>query len=545
MSDQDKRTPNGDQEPAARPDPGNAAAAPDPAPGPAPDPSPGAAQDSTPDSAKIDPVEAETEPSDTGEPADPPVIEGEFTEAKGEDPQQAGGPGSKAEAAPKAAKSQSAAAARRSKPSPKAKAKPKSGGGRLGWTAALLLLGVIGGVYAAPHLQDGLAALGLDNVFPGPQTATDQAALEQMGNRLDSLNAEIRALESRAVTAGMLERQMAELTPRGVPPETQQRIARLEERLRETQQTLQALGQEDVGEAAAQLRAAQAESLSDVRDRLTALEDRLAAMDEGLTTLQEGQGTQQRLATRVADLEAALEARPDDPVTRQELKQTAQDLRQIPDAVAGQIDALEQRLTEGRESLNRRIVALEIEGKRDASAPDLTYEIAQLQRTLVAGAPYRGDLSAIAALVEQDPLRLSASQSALKRLEAAADQGIATVPELRRQFQDLIAAAEEAAQGPDASGSLWGRVRSQAESLVKVRPSDASRGAGVDALLARIDDALVDGDVAGAVALVGRLPDAAQQTLKPFNRAAQQRIDSLAAVETLFAVVRASEGEDA
>jgi hypothetical protein len=79
-------------------------------------------------------------------------------------------------------------------------------------------------------------------------------------------------------------------------------------------------------------------------------------------------------------------------------------------------------------------------------------------------------------------------------------------------------------QQPDQDQSWSNRLMSGAKSLVTVRPVGNVQGDGVDAIAARMENKVRNGDLPGAVAEWNTLPDAAKSASAAFKQSLDARI---------------------
>ncbi len=446
-----------------------------------------------------------------------PVLEGEYVEARSE-------PDAKPDARPDAR--------------PDAAPPAQKRGGRLGWMVAFLLAGVIAGVYAAPYVQDGLVSVGLAEpaapIVDVEETAAAQADLAAVREQL------LRLREQMVTEQGVAE--ALERVRQELPADLSNRLAAVEQAAERPPVVVSGEGDGAGAELAG--------TLNDLQQRLGATRQQLDGLEQQVAQLSGPdarvlQDFQQTMLDRLADVEQRLDELPSDPATAQQLTQLAEQVALVRDELGVKIEDLAEQTAEARQALSRRLVELELKDRREQAGPGLAYEIADLQRQVIAGAPYRGDLNAVRALLEDDPLRLAAAETALKTLARAADDGIATQPELAQIFQQQMRATEQAIEAANQPQTWWERVKAQAAGIVTVRPEQAERLGGTLALLAQIDAALREGDVAGALGLINRLPIEAREQLRPLSQAANSRLETLEAVASLFQVVRPVEGEDA
>ncbi len=244
------------------------------------------------------------------------------------------------------------------------------------------------------------------------------------------------------------------------------------------------------------------------------------------------------LATRLAAAETAAKSLTDNlaALNRRidEVATAAREARGRADAAAGQnadqsaIVASEQRELE---ALAGRIAALEqaakaMEGelaKRTSPADRaarLALAAAALQAVVERGEPFAAELAAAKPLAG-DPGRLAP-------LEPFARTGVPSVAALSRELQGLIPSLLPTGAGKPQGGFL-DRLQTNAERLVRIRPVGEAAGNDPAAMVARIESRAAQGDLAGAIAELRKLPAELRAPAEDWIRKAEGRI---AAVET-------------
>lgn len=180
------------------------------------------------------------------------------------------------------------------------------------------------------------------------------------------------------------------------------------------------------------------------------------------------------------------------------------------EAVIGKVDALAPRL----DQMNMRVETL---------APKLnavTDQVSALQKT-VAGVASRDGLAQAASRVAATSLLaeaffkgegLAASLNVLKNLgEAAPNLALLApyaekgAPNAATLLAELKAIKPKPADGAKPANDVLERVKTGVLSLVEVRKTGAITGTDDDAHLARAEQALIKGDIATAITLVGRI----------------------------------------
>ena len=354
-------------------------------------------------------------------------------------------------------------------------------GRRWRWIAAALVAAFVAGIVAWPVtvrlLPPPLADAMVDNLVGPRLTDLDDrlakletarpAADTNVGGRVAALDQRIAALEGRdaapaaalaalerrvgaldeqvAAGAALGERLAQDLAPLGAH---EARLARLEERLSILGRALATAG--DGG--------ADAVALADLNQRLERLEQRLAA---------------------------AAATPSGDPVDAQRLDRLGRTLGEMETSVAG--------LAAGLARQDDRLAGLESRataGRGSARETGLVLALAQLRAVTRRSASFARELAAVRALGGGDP--------ALDTLDAHAATGVATLAELRRDFQPAARAIVLAGRLPDREGWL-DKTLQRLGSIVTVRQVGEVEGDGAEALVARAEQRLAEGDLAAAI----------------------------------------------
>lgn len=179
------------------------------------------------------------------------------------------------------------------------------------------------------------------------------------------------------------------------------------------------------------------------------------------------------------------------------------------------------------ERLDDRISALELSqrGVTDAAAAALA--ASTLAEAVGTSRPFAAELAGLERVLPGSPN--------LRALEPLSRSGAPTRAGLAVQFGNLAGRAASASRDPGAEADLFARIRYALSSIVSIRHVGSTKGATPDAMLARAQALLDEGDVEGAVAALEALPEAARDVLGPWFAAAGRRIEidrQVAAVRT-------------
>lgn len=238
------------------------------------------------------------------------------------------------------------------------------------------------------------------------------------------------------------------------------------------------------------------------------------------------------LEGRIAALEAALAAQPDtaaDATAVEDLQarltQTSDALTALQSQVAGTASALSDSETRLGDKLTQ------IETKLDQPRDDI--EVARaiaasaLKTATDRGGPFLSEVETYAGIAPEEP--------ALAELRGFATTGIQSRSQLMRDVTAVTTGIVEAVNQPDPEQGWSGRLLSSAKSLVKVRPVGSVEGDSVEAVAARFEDKLKNGDLKGAASEWNALPEPGKQASAAFKAQLDARIKVEDLVGTIMA----------
>lgn len=371
---------------------------------------------------------------------------------------------------PTSGQAQAQAQAKPSEPRP-APAAPSKRGGGLGMVASGLIGAIIalGGGY-------GLQTAGL---LPAP------GASPGSGDQLQSLASRVDGL---ADTVDQLSGDLSALPSgddSGLNTELQARLAGLEAAI--------------AGGAAASGDGGTVD-LGPLTTRLDALETSIAAMGESAGDA----SVDPELAAAVAELKAGQSG----------VNATVSELQSQSVALSDSIAGLEQR----QATLAARL-------DEPSRQIDLARAIAAagLKTAIDRGGPFMSELEAFASVAPDDP--------AVPEFRDLAASGVPSRSDLMAAFPDAANRAIAAANPIDPDAGLMDRLMSSALSVVKVRPVGEVEGETTDAIVARTEARLLDGNLDAALSEWNTLPEASQAAASDFGSslAARARTEKLIA----------------
>jgi hypothetical protein len=205
---------------------------------------------------------------------------------------------------------------------------------------------------------------------------------------------------------------------------------------------------------------------------------------------------------------------------------------------SGDLDQITQRVT----ALEDAVKTLTADAARaQSSADDRAARAAVAGAALAAaverGAPFRAELASVTAL--------GADENATAALTPFADKGLPSAAVLGRELIQLLPALRQASADAPKDGSLLARFEVNAQKLVRITRTDSAAGNEPSAIIARIDADAREGDVAGALADIPRLPPQTRALADDWTKKAEARETAVAASRRIAADAVAALGKPA
>ncbi|CDN49846.1 COG4223 family protein [Neorhizobium galegae] len=219
------------------------------------------------------------------------------------------------------------------------------------------------------------------------------------------------------------------------------------------------------------------------------------------------------LANRVAALETAPKASSgagDQALAA--LKADLDRLRATVQSAASADSGLAQRLDQAEAKLNDRGPEQQVARAVAAAA---------LKAGIDRGGPFETELQTFVSVAGDDP--------AVADLQKFASAGVPARAELQRDFPRIADAMLEATAQPDPNQGIAGRLLASAMSVVKVRRVGDVQGATPDAIVARMEEALRNGNLQASAREWDALPEPAKAVSRDFK----QKLDARIQVENL------------
>jgi hypothetical protein len=230
---------------------------------------------------------------------------------------------------------------------------------------------------------------------------------------------------------------------------------------------------------------------------LQPIETRLAALEK---TAGEG-------STAAADPQALTKVQDD-------VARMATELAALREAIARTTEAVST--TEG--TLTERIAAAEQKLEEPRSDVTVARAVAAsaLKTAIDRGGPYLAELEALASISPDDP--------AVAGLREHAAVGAPSRADMVRDFQDTADRILDAVHQPEGEQGIFNRLVSSAASAVRVRPVGSVEGDTPEAVVARIETKLQNGDFKGAQIEWKTLPESGQAAAAEYKRTLDRRV---------------------
>lgn len=160
------------------------------------------------------------------------------------------------------------------------------------------------------------------------------------------------------------------------------------------------------------------------------------------------------------------------------------------------------------------------EKKIDEPASDVqlarAVAVTALKTAIDRGGPFLAELDALKSVAPDDP--------AIGGLAGDAPTGVVSRADLVRAFPEAADSMLSAIKGADPNQGIFARLMDSASSAIRIRPVGSVDGTGPEAIVARIEDKLANGDLKGAALEWDTLPAEAKAADDGFKAKLDQRI---------------------
>lgn len=227
---------------------------------------------------------------------------------------------------------------------------------------------------------------------------------------------------------------------------------------------------------------------------LSPVETKLAALEERVAKVPEANGLSADADARITALSEQVKAAETAGATLKSESETARA------ALEMRIEAIETKLDQPRDDVE---VAVAI-----ASAG--------LKAAIDRGGSFTAELDTLEGIKPDDP--------SIKELRSFAATGVPSRAKLVAEFPAVADTILASVRSDDPNQSLTDRLLSSAFSSIQVRPVGEVEGDGPDAIVARMEARLTNGDLAAAVAEWDKLPAPAKTASEAYKKSLDARI---------------------
>ncbi len=252
----------------------------------------------------------------------------------------------------------------------------------------------------------------------------------------------------------------------------------------------------------------------------TAELDALKAEVANLAARPAAEGTDPALAERVSALEESVASAASAPTA------DAAAVEALKTQLAGAeqaIQSLRAEIASNKQALEQSTTRLD-EAERKLEEPRSDVEMARaialsgLKTAIDRGGPFLSELDALKSVSPEDP--------AVAALTPLASNGVPSRSDLVRDFNQVADDILSAINQPEAGEGWTDRLLASARSLVKVRPVGNVEGETPEAIVARVENKLQNGDLKGAALEWETLPEAGKQASSDFATKLKNRIEA-------------------
>ena len=169
------------------------------------------------------------------------------------------------------------------------------------------------------------------------------------------------------------------------------------------------------------------------------------------------------------------------------------------------------------ERLNARVASLESQQGHVSQAAAAALAASAVVEAAQGTGPFADELASLRAISPPSP--------ELEALARLAQAGAPSRTALAASFPEYAARAARAARAPGDKAALGDRIVYELSRIVTLRRVGDVPGDSVDALLARAERQVEDGDLDRALHSLDRLPPAARDALAPWRSRAERRVE--------------------
>lgn len=167
--------------------------------------------------------------------------------------------------------------------------------------------------------------------------------------------------------------------------------------------------------------------------------------------------------------------------------------------------------------LEDRIAALEQSQARMSRAAAAAVAAAALADAAEGSEPFAGELASLE--------RLAPTSRGIRALRDLAEEGAPTRAALVGEFAVAAARAARAADGESADGGFFDTLGRAFRSVFSLRRIGELEGDSADAILARAERRVREGDIEGALSQLQALPEPAREAMSEWTARAERRVE--------------------
>jgi hypothetical protein len=246
--------------------------------------------------------------------------------------------------------------------------------------------------------------------------------------------------------------------------------------------------------------------------------DRLAALERQVAEVKAGTTQTEQLAKSLSDLQVAAGG-------RELLAQSIRDIQSSTAATQGEVERLSGQVAAFGGRLDQVDVALADKRQQALRAEAIVLGVGQLRARLATSKPFAKELSALRGLVGGDAEMVAV----LDQLQPFADAGVPTPEDLSQDFARMAPALVRSAVVGDGQ-SWWRQALYHVESVISIRRvGEDIAGDSTDAVVARAEGKVDEGDLSGAVSALQALSGLSAEMASPWIEDAGHRIAADAA----------------
>jgi hypothetical protein len=222
--------------------------------------------------------------------------------------------------------------------------------------------------------------------------------------------------------------------------------------------------------------------------------DRLAVLERQLAELKAGSAQAEQLAKSLSDLQVAAGG-------RELLAQSIRDIVSSTAATQGEVERLSGQVAAFDGRLDQVDAALSDRRQQALRAEAIVLGVGQLRTALTTSKPFAKEIAALRALVGGDAEMVAA----LDQMQPFADAGVPTPDDLTRDFGRMAPVLVRSAIIGDGQ-SWWRQALYHVATVISIRRiGENTLGDSTDAIVARSEGKVDDGDLAGAVSTLQAL----------------------------------------